>query len=225
MVLKLYGADISTTAPMVALVLHELNVPFEYIQLDLLRGEHKQPEHTKNQPFGRVPYINDDGYMLFESRAICRYLCRKYADRGGRALYPVDDLDAFTRVEQGISIESSVFDPAVRTMFTEKAYKPLLGLSGSDAVYDEAYAKLDEALEVYDKILVKQRYMAGENFTLADLLHIPYARRLAPDVGCHFMETKPNVARWYKEITSRPSALANKDGIKEVSVKTSDRHP
>ena len=57
MVLKLYGADISTTAPMVALVLHELNVPFEYIQLDLLRGEHKQPEHTKNQPFGRVPYI------------------------------------------------------------------------------------------------------------------------------------------------------------------------
>ena len=57
MVLKLYGADISTTGPMVALVLHELNVPFEYIQLDLLRGEHKLPEHTRNQPFGRVPYI------------------------------------------------------------------------------------------------------------------------------------------------------------------------
>ncbi|KAL1737797.1 hypothetical protein HDZ31DRAFT_16164, partial [Schizophyllum fasciatum] len=51
MVLKLYGADLSTTTPMVATVLHELNVPFEYIKLDMLRGEHKNPEYMKNQPF------------------------------------------------------------------------------------------------------------------------------------------------------------------------------
>ena len=71
----------------------------------------------------------------------------------------------------------------------------LLGLPGSDAVYDEALAKLDEALEVYDKILAKQRYMAGEVrtyafpriivlMTLFSELHLgrpsPYPLRAAP---------------------------------------------
>ncbi|TRM64581.1 glutathione S-transferase [Schizophyllum amplum] len=216
MVLKLYGSDLSTTTPMVSLVLHELNLPFEFIKLDLLQGEHKQPEHVAHQPFGCVPYINDSGLILYESRAICRYLCRKYADRGGRALFPVDHLEEYTRVEQGISIEQCTFDPVVRMMFTERVYKPLLGLKGNDQVFDEARAKLDQNLDVYDKILGEQKYMGGETFTLADLFHIPYATRLS-QVGCDFMESKPNVARWYKDITSRQSWLANAEGIKAIS--------
>ena len=57
MVLRLYGSDLSTTTPVVALVLHELNVPFEYIQVDMLRNEHKHPDFVAKQPFGCVPYI------------------------------------------------------------------------------------------------------------------------------------------------------------------------
>ncbi|KAL1738076.1 glutathione S-transferase, partial [Schizophyllum fasciatum] len=184
--------------------------------LDLLKGEHKKPEYIAKQPFGRVPYIDDDGFTLYESRAICRYLCRKYADRGGSTLYPVDDLTRFTEVERGISLESSMFDPPVRTMFTEKAYKPLLGLPGSDAVYEEAYAKLNEILDVYDKMLGEQKYIAGDEFTLADLCHIPYATRLLPDIQVDLMETKPNLSRWYQDISARPSAVANKGGIKGI---------
>ena len=65
---------------------------------------------------------------MFESRAICRYLCRKYADRGGRELFPFDDLVAFARVEQGMSIETTVFDRAVLAMFVERVYKPCVCL-------------------------------------------------------------------------------------------------
>ena len=60
MVLKLYGADLSTTTPMVALVLHELSVPFEYHPLDMMKGEHKAPQYVEKQPFGSVPYIVRD---------------------------------------------------------------------------------------------------------------------------------------------------------------------
>ncbi|TRM64582.1 glutathione S-transferase [Schizophyllum amplum] len=217
MVFKLYGADLSTTTPMVAIVLHELNVPFVYFPVDMLSGGHKQPEFVAKQPFGRVPYIDDDGFVLFESRAICRYLCRKYADRGGNALYPQDDLAAFARVEQGISIEMSSFDEVIRAMFTELVYKPMRGVEGDRELYEQASEKLSQNLDVYDKILGEQKYIGGDTFTLADLFHIPYATRLLPKVGCDYMETKPNVARWYKDITSRPSWLANKDGVKAVS--------
>ena len=57
MVLKLYGSDLSTTTPVVALVLHKLNVPFGYKQVDMLRDEHKHPDFVAKQPFGCVPYI------------------------------------------------------------------------------------------------------------------------------------------------------------------------
>ncbi|KAL1739431.1 glutathione S-transferase, partial [Schizophyllum fasciatum] len=197
--------------------LHELNVPFEYIKLDMLRGEHKNPEYMKNQPFGAVPYIDDDGFILFESCAICRYLCRKYAERGGSALYPVDDLVAFARVEQGISIEMTAFDEVVRAMFTEKVYKPMRGQQGSEELYQEALAKFDQKLDVYEKILGERKFIAGDVFTLADLFHIPYATRLQPATGCDLLEKKPNVARWYKSIIARPAWQANKDGVKAIA--------
>ncbi|KAL1758638.1 glutathione S-transferase [Schizophyllum commune] len=218
MVLKLYGADLSTTTPMVALVLHELNVPFEYHPVDMMKGEHKAPEYVKHQPFGSVPYIDDNGFIMFESRAICRYLCRKYADRGGRELFPFDDLVAFARVEQGMSIETTVFDRAVLAMFVERVYKPMKGVQGSEEAYKEAEEVFGQKLDAYEKILAKQKFMGGDTFTLADLFHIPYATRLKPRTNCDFLENgRPNVARWYKEITSRASWQANKDGIKAIS--------
>ncbi|KAL1674153.1 glutathione S-transferase [Schizophyllum commune] len=200
---ELYGSDLSTTTPVVALVLHELNVPFEYIQVDMLRDEHKHPDFVAKQPFGCVPYIDDDGFVLYESRAICRYLCRKYADRGGRAL--------------GFSVEAAAFDPIVRFMFWERVYKPMRGTQGSEVIFGEAKRILNQNLDVYDKILEKQKYMAGDTFTLADLFPIPYATRLQPQVQCDYLETKPNVARWYKDITARPSWQANKHGVRAIA--------
>jgi glutathione S-transferase len=57
MVLKLYGYRTSTCTRRVGVVLKEKNVPFEFIAVDLQKGEHKQPEYLKKQPFGVVPYI------------------------------------------------------------------------------------------------------------------------------------------------------------------------
>lgn len=57
MVLKLYGFSVSTCTRRVAAILHEKNVPFEFVSVDLRKGEQKTPEFIKFQPFGVVPYI------------------------------------------------------------------------------------------------------------------------------------------------------------------------
>ena len=73
MVLKLYGNPISTCTKRVAVVLHEKRVPFEFVVVDLMKNEQKAPAFVARQPFGKVPYIDDGGFVLFESRAIARY--------------------------------------------------------------------------------------------------------------------------------------------------------
>ncbi|KIJ36067.1 hypothetical protein M422DRAFT_261615 [Sphaerobolus stellatus SS14] len=71
MVLKLYGFDLSAPTRLAAIILDEKQVPFEFIPLDLSKGEHKRPEYFAKQPFGQVPCLDDDGFLLYEGRAIC----------------------------------------------------------------------------------------------------------------------------------------------------------
>ncbi|KZP22445.1 hypothetical protein FIBSPDRAFT_738969 [Athelia psychrophila] len=57
MALKLYGSPYSTATKRVTIVLQEKHVPFEFIAIDLIKGEHKAPDFVAKQPFGQVPYI------------------------------------------------------------------------------------------------------------------------------------------------------------------------
>lgn len=74
MVLKLYGSNISTSIPLVAIL--EMKLPYELIYLDIWKEEQKTDEYMKMQPFGKVPVLEDDGFLIYESRAICKYLAR-----------------------------------------------------------------------------------------------------------------------------------------------------
>lgn len=74
MVLKLYGFSPSTNTQRVVLVLNELKVPFEYVTVDLAKGEHKSEEYMKIQPFGYVPCIvcNVDSLLALRSKHIVK---------------------------------------------------------------------------------------------------------------------------------------------------------
>ena len=104
------------------------------------------------------------------------------------------------------------------------------GLGGSDELAKTELEALDKKLDAYNVILGRQKYLAGDvrascslpkiavltslqKLTLADLFHIPYGSMLAK-VGYNGLEEKPNVARWWKDITSRESWQAVKDGVK-----------
>lgn len=124
MVLKLHGIAQSTCTRRVATILKEKNVPYELVPVDFAKGEHKSAEYLKKQPFGQVPYLDDDGFIVFESRAIGRYIAAKYRDQGTPLLPDPSDLKATALFEQAASIETSDFDPYASGIAAEKVFKP-----------------------------------------------------------------------------------------------------
>ncbi|KAJ7120174.1 thioredoxin-like protein [Mycena epipterygia] len=171
-ILKIYGASQTTSTRRVGTVLYEAKVPFELIEVDFKNGQHKTSAHLQKQPFGLIPYIDDDGFILYEARAICRYIAAKYPDTC--RLIPTE---------------------------WETRAKPRMGLKTDQAVVDKEIATLDKKLEAYDAILAKQKYLAGD-------------APLVAATGSDVMTRRPNVARWYNELVSRPSWLACKDEVK-----------
>ncbi|KAJ6577723.1 glutathione S-transferase [Mycena capillaripes] len=201
MVLKYYGSShVGGGGGIVALVLAEKQITFEHVVIDMAAKEHKTPEYIAMHPFGQVPVIDDDGFILYESRAICRYLADKYADKG-TPLFP-KGLKERALVEQAASVEFANFYPAL--------LKVLVAKMNRDVPIDQAnleaeLAKLSKTLQVYEIILGKHKFLAGDEFTLGDLFHLIYAPLLA-DAGVDIMTTTgPNVTRWWKELISRPA--------------------
>ncbi|KAF8516155.1 glutathione S-transferase-like protein [Hysterangium stoloniferum] len=204
MVLTLYGFSLSTCTRRVAVVCKELGIPYEFVAVNLAVGEHKTPAYLEKQPFGQVPAIDDDGFKLYESRAIARYLAAK----AGSPLFPISDPKKLAEFEVAASIEYSNFDPYASKIALEKVFKPLRGLATDEAVVAERLAGLTAKLEAYEVILGKQKYLAGDEVTLADLFHLPYGSVLV-QAGVDIFST-PNVKRWWNDISSRPSWQAVK---------------
>jgi len=206
---KLYGFSTSTCTRLVALVCKEKEIPYELISVDLAKGEQKLPGFVEKQPFGQVPYIDDDGFILYESRAIARYLSKKYPNQG-TSLIPTDP-QAEALFEQAASIELTNFSSFVAPICVEKVFKLRRGLKPNEDKVTELLTALIPKLDTYEVILGKQQYLAGDDVTLADLSHLPYGTMFNQIYG-ELFESRPNVARWWKAISNRPSWLAVKGG-------------
>jgi glutathione S-transferase len=194
--MKLYGHPMSTCTRKVLTTLAETNTPYELIVVDLSKGEQKQPAHTARQPFGQVPVIDDDGFQIYESRAICRYI----DDKARGNLQPTDTFGR-ARMEQWISVESSNFTPpAMKFIFHHVFQRP----QPADAL-EAAGKQLDVALNVMDAELGKQAYFAGEEFTLADICFMPYVEYALATPIKDSLTKRKNLMRWWNKVGERPS--------------------
>ncbi|EJD54317.1 glutathione S-transferase [Auricularia subglabra TFB-10046 SS5] len=206
----IYGFSQSTCTRRVAVVCKELNIPYEIKQLGMDDIKAKEFLETK-QPFGQIPVLEDDGFILYESRAIARYLTLKYG-KGSSLLPPTSNLQATARFEVAASNEQSNFDPSASAIVFEKIFKAYRGLTTDEKRVEELTAQLNGKLDGYERILSKSKYLAGDHVTLADLFHLPYAYMLENACKSDILQQRPNVARWWKDISSRPSWQAVKDG-------------
>ncbi|KAI0500077.1 hypothetical protein KFK09_018285 [Dendrobium nobile] len=197
-----YGPPISTAVSRVLTCLLEKDVPFQLAAVDMAKGQHRSPDFLKLQPFGKVPAFKDENTSLFESRAICRYICDKYADQGYKGLYGRGLLDR-ARIDQWLEAESQNFEPPSLVLVFQLAFAPRMGVKQDSKVIEVNERKLAKVLDVYEQRLGESRFLAGDEFTLADLSHLPNGHHLANREN--LIKSRKNVGRWWEEISSRPS--------------------
>ncbi|KAG9314802.1 glutathione S-transferase [Chiua virens] len=191
-------------------VCKEKQIEYELINVAVYQGEQKTPAFKQFHPFGQVPYINDDGFILYESRAICRYLAKKYAGQGTPGLIPADP-QGEALFEQAASIEYCNFHPFAMILTMEKIIKKKQKLPADEKAVETGLEALNRKLDAYNDILGKQSYLVGESVTLADLFHLPYGSIVFEELDySSLLENRPNVARWWKDISARPAWQAVK---------------
>ena len=190
----------STCTRKVLTVLAEHNTPFEMVVVDFTKGEHKAPAHMAYQPFGQVPALEDDGFHLYESRAMMRYLDAKH----GGNLTPTN-IQARALMEQWISVESSHFSPAAMKLVYQYVFGPMRGQAIDPAKVTEGNALLETSLHVMETQLAKHPYIAGETFTLADICYLPYIEYLMPTPAKEILVKFPHVMAWWNKTSERPS--------------------
>ncbi len=194
--MKIFGDARSTNTRKVLTTLAELETPFEFVAVDFAGGQHKQEPHLQRQPFGQMPALDDDGFVLYETHAMCRYLDAK---AGGRLL--PSDLRSRARVDQWMSIESANFSShAMRFV-----YHYLLKFEQDSAALAHSAASLDKALGILAKELTAHPFVAGESFTLADICFMPYFEyALLTPVEKQVAE-HPAVLSWWSRVSDRAS--------------------
>ncbi|KAK1261275.1 Glutathione S-transferase F11 [Acorus gramineus] len=203
---KVYGSPSSAEVSRVLACLFEKDIEFQLIRVDLYKGHLKMPEFLKlQQPLGQVTAVQDEDKTLFESRSICRYISEKYADRGNKKLYGKGTLER-ALIEQWLQAEEQTFDPPSSALVFHLAFAPALNVRQDLDLVERSKTTLLEVLDVYDKRLGESEYLAGDDFTLADLSHLPNAHHIVHSTDKrHLIESKKNVSRWWEAISNRPS--------------------
>jgi glutathione S-transferase len=204
MALKLLGSPQSTCSLRVITVAKALNIPLEIETVDLAKGAHKSPEYVaKYQPFGRIPVLVDGDFVLYESRAICRYLINKYQTKETVQLIPAD-LKESALVDQYISVETSEYNPAVSGYVGEVVFKKFRGGVPDPEVAAKHRESTIAVLNVYEKFLEGKNYLVGDKLTFADISHLPYGYYACNAGLADVFDSpeRPNVARWWKTITN-----------------------
>jgi glutathione S-transferase len=191
--LRLYDYLESGNGYKVRLLLHQLAIPFERVELDIVRGATRTPEFLARNPNGRIPTLAlEDGTYLAESNAILYYL----AD--GTPFLPADRLER-ARVLQWMFFEQYSHEPNIATvrfwLHTE--------LTDERRALLPAKRKLGhDALGVMDGHLRARRFFVAERYTIADIALYAYTH-VAPDGGFE-LGPYPAIQAWLDRVRAQP---------------------
>lgn len=194
--LKIWGRANSINVQKVLWCCAELDLPFERIDAGMQFGVNNTPEYRAMNPNGLVPVINDDGFVLWESHAIVRYLARRH---GLGTLCPADH-HAAADADRWMEWYSTTLWNLMRPIFWGLVRTP--PEKRNLAEIDEARRKLADYLAMADTQLAKTVHLTGAQFTMGD---IPLA------VLCHRWfslplerPALPHLDRWFRAVSARP---------------------
>lgn len=199
-----YGDDKALCTQRVLIMLEELNLKYELKKVDLSKGEQRESEFLKLNPFGKVPAIEYGDRTLFESRSILRYIAKNNLD--------IEDLLGSTDTDLWLEVESQQFNPPASKIVYEKVFKKWSdetqdkpdkqGKPDQDILADSVKS-LERVLDVYETQLENNTYISGDTYSIADISHIPYINQLLKCGYKNIFKSRPNVYKWIKKIIKR----------------------
>ena len=187
-------------------MLEEIGYEYKVINIDLNKGDQFKPEFKKISPFSKIPVIvdQDNNKNIFESGAILMYL----AEQSGKFYDTKDRLE----INQWLMAQMGYVGPMLGQHHQFHHYNP-----GKSQFGEERYFKISKRIyEELDARLLRSRFLAGENYTIADIGTFPWiARHEWHDIG---LKNYKNLTRWYVEISEREAVkkgfkFMNKDEV------------
>lgn len=194
--LVFYDAPVSGNTWKVRVLLAQLGLAHETVRLDLFKGEARTAEYRKLNPFGRVPYIVEDGFGLAESNAILLYLAR------GSRLFPASAREQ-ALIQQWMFFEQNQVELNIGIpRFLLKTQQR------DEAARLESYfrPRAVAALNVIERHLAGRSYLVGDGYSVADLALCAYTQ-LAPEAG-HDLAEYPAVRDWVARVQAQPGCTA-----------------
>ena len=198
--IKLHYHPLSTYSRRVLLALAEKQIPHDLVMVDMAARKHREQPYLTLNPYGRVPTLEEDGFVLLESTAILGYL---EATRPTPPLVP-DDPRGRALVDMHMKLCDLQFTRHAGTIVFPKRFLPKE--KWNMAAIAEAKSEIEKHLAIVDKQLAGKTYLVAERFSLTDLCYLPFLEFLP------LMEITPpsNVAAWSERLLVRPSAVATR---------------
>ncbi len=196
--IELFTAD-TPNGKKISIMLEEIGCKYKLTKIDIYKGEQFKSEFKKISPFSKIPVIidHDNNLSIFESGAILIYLgekSNKFYEKNNR-----------TKINQWLMAQMGLIGPLIGQHHQFHHFNPGKSKFGEERYFNIAkklYQNLDERLKV-------SKFLAGENYTIADIATWPWiARHEWHDIG---LKNYKNLTRWYLEIASRKAVVKGYD--------------
>lgn len=199
--LKVWGRKTSSNVQKVMWCIAELGLPHERVDIGGPFGGNKEPAYLAINPNGLVPTIEDDGFVLWESNAIVRYLAGKH---GLGTLMPADPRERAAADRWMDWQIASVMPASFQVFFNLVRAKPG---ERDDKAVAAGSAKQSELYAIMDKELANKPFLAGDNLTIADIPLGIMAYRYFELVKQR--PSLPSFEAWYGRLTQRAAFRDN----------------
>ena len=192
--IELFTAD-TPNGKKISIMLEEIGYEYKLTKIDLGNNEQFKTEFIKISPFSKIPVItdHDNNESIFESGAILMYL----GEKSGKFY---DKQDRLT-INQWLMAQMGTIGPMIGQHHQFHHYNP-----GKSEFGEERYFKIAKRIyQELDKRLKDSKFLAGENYSIADIATWPWiARHPIHDIG---LKNYKNLSRWYLEIADRDAVI------------------
>ena len=201
--IELFAAD-TPNGKKISIMLEEIDFKYKVTNVNLLEGEQFNPDFRKISPFSKIPVIvdhNNNKEAIFESGAILIYLGEK-----SNKFY---DTENRLKINQWLMAQMGYVGPIIGQHHQFHHYNP-----GKSKFGEERYFKITKSIyKDLDERLEKSKYLAGENYSIADIATWPWiARHEWHDIG---LKNYKNLTRWYLEIADREAVIKGYNFMKK----------